>query len=110
REPAARKKIKLTVNTAPVFVFGDHGRLQQVVTNLLTNAVQFTPVKGEIDVSVEARGSDAELRVQDTGAGIDPAILPYVFDPFRQGEGGLSRQHGGLGLGLAVVRQLIELH
>jgi signal transduction histidine kinase len=110
REPIARKKIRFKVTTVPVYVAGDVGRLQQVVTNLLTNAIQFTPSAGKIDVSVTVEGDEAVLRVQDTGAGIDPAVQQHIFDPFRQGEGGLSRQHGGLGLGLAVVRQLVELH
>ena len=110
REPIARKKIAFRVTTASVFVAGDQGRLQQVVTNLLTNAVQFTPAEGEINVTVAVEGDNAVLRVQDSGVGIDAAILPHIFDPFRQGESGLSRQHGGLGLGLAVVSQLVELH
>ena len=110
REPITRKKIKFRVQTTPAFVAGDQGRLQQVATNLLTNAIQFTPPEGEIDVTVSVESDAAVLRVQDTGAGIDAAIISHIFDPFRQGEGGLSRQHGGLGVGLAVVRQLVELH
>jgi signal transduction histidine kinase len=94
----------------PVWVAGDLARLQQIVTNLLTNAVQFTPRKGRITVTLSTRGEEAVLSVEDTGAGIEPAFLPYVFDQFRQGEGGLARTHGGLGLGLTVVKQLVDLH
>ncbi len=110
RESIARKRIELHVDVHSVHVAGDHARLQQVISNLLTNAVQFTPEGGAIRVTTAAEGGRAVLRVQDTGTGIDRAFLPYVFDQFRQGEGGLSRKHGGLGLGLAVVRQLVELH
>jgi signal transduction histidine kinase len=111
RDSAERKDLAVTVAAeAGLHVAGDHARLQQVVTNLLTNAVQFTPQHGRIDVAAAARGEDVAIEVSDTGEGIEPAFLPHVFDQFRQGEGGLSRMHGGLGLGLSVVRQLIELH
>jgi hypothetical protein len=111
KEPVEQKKLALRLDLEPAVVAGDRSRLQQIVTNLLTNAVQFTPVKGQISVKLAFEGTDhVVLAVQDTGAGIDPAFLPYVFEQFRQGEGGLSRKHGGLGLGLAVVRQLVELH
>ena len=93
-----------------VWVAGDHARLQQIVSNLLTNAVQFTPQGGRIAITLAAEGDEAVFSVQDTGAGIDAAFLPYVFDQFRQGEGGLARKHSGLGLGLTVVKQLIDLH
>jgi Histidine kinase-, DNA gyrase B-, and HSP90-like ATPase len=93
-----------------VCVAGDQGRLQQIVTNLMTNAIQFTPLGGSISVMLATDGDDAVLSVEDTGAGIEPTFLPFVFDQFRQGEGGLSRKHGGLGLGLAVVQQLVDLH
>jgi hypothetical protein len=72
--------------------------------------VQFTPRHGRISVALATKGDDALLTVEDTGAGIEPAFLPHVFDQFRQGEGGLARKHGGLGLGLTVVKQLIDLH
>ena len=72
--------------------------------------MQFTPPHGRISLTLGAEGGEAVLSVQDTGAGIEPAFIPHVFEQFRQGEGGLSRKHGGLGLGLAVVKQLIELH
>src|SRR5262249_40048894 len=85
-------------------------RLLQIVTNLLTNALQFTPEHGRIDVTLSADATTATLQVRDTGTGIDQAFLPFVFDPFRQGDGGLSRKHGGLGLGLSGVHQLVDLH
>jgi signal transduction histidine kinase len=104
------KHLHLDVELEPAIVAGDPARLQQVVTNLLTNAVQFTPREGEVVVRLRVEGSDAVLTVHDNGVGIDPSFLPHVFDQFRQGEGVLSRKHGGLGLGLAVVRQLVDLH
>jgi len=110
RDSMTRKNLDVHMDLAPVLVAGDHARLQQVVTNLLTNSVQFTPPNGRVTLALAAEGHEAILAVQDTGAGIEPAFIPHVFEQFRQGEGGLSRKHGGLGLGLAVVKQLIELH
>ena len=111
REAAAQKRVEVTVaGDEPSIVVGDHARLQQVVTNLLANAVQFTPQSGRIAVAIGADENRAIVTVSDNGEGIEPAFLPYVFDQFRQGEGGLTRKHGGLGLGLTVVRQLVELH
>src|SRR5262245_23328230 len=110
RDAVLRKELEVRQQVAPLWVAGDQARLQQVVTNLLTNAVQFTPRKGRISVTLAADGRDAVLTVQDTGAGIEPVFLPHVFDQFRQGEGGLARTHGGLGLGLSVVKQLVDLH
>jgi signal transduction histidine kinase len=110
REAVERQQLQLEHRLTPVWVAGDLARLQQIVTNLVTNAVQFTPRNGRISVTLAEDGNDAVLSVQDTGAGIEAAFLPHVFDQFRQGEGGLSRKHGGLGLGLSVVKQLIELH
>jgi signal transduction histidine kinase len=111
REAAEGKHLTVAITAAPgVIVTGDQARLQQVVANLLTNAVQFTPADGRIDISLMTDDGIARLQVRDTGVGIDPAFLPYVFDQFRQGKGGLSRKHFGLGLGLTVVRQLMELH
>jgi signal transduction histidine kinase len=89
---------------------GDPDRLQQVVWNLLTNAVKFSNKGGKIAVRLERSGSNILLTVQDDGVGIDPQFLPFVFHPFRQGNGGSTRKHPGLGLGLAIVRQLVELH
>ena len=91
-------------------VSGDGGRLQQVIWNLLANAIKFTPDFGRVDVSVERVGSSIEVNIVDTGHGISAEFLPYVFERFRQADGSPSRRHGGLGLGLAIVRQLVELH
>src|SRR5262249_3746509 len=95
--------------SAPV-VLGDPDRLQQILGNLITNAMKFTPRGGRIHVSVVELAQDVEIRVHDTGSGIDPAFLPHVFDRFRQADGSSTRTHRGLGLGLAIVRQLVELH
>jgi signal transduction histidine kinase len=110
REGAGGRQLNVQVTSVPAVIVADAARLQQVVTNLLTNAVQFTPEGGSIHVTLTTEGDQAIIRVRDTGSGIDPAFLPHVFDQFRQGEGVLSRKHGGLGLGLAVVYQLVELH
>jgi CheY-like chemotaxis protein len=91
-------------------VSGDPGRLQQVVWNLLSNAVKFTPKNGRVQVRVERVNSHIEIVVSDTGAGIGPDFLPYVFDRFRQADGTLTRKAGGLGLGLSIVRHIIEMH
>jgi PAS domain S-box-containing protein len=108
---AAAKRIDVQVRAAtPVPVVGDAGRLQQVVGNVLSNAVKFTHEGGRVTVDVTACDGAAQVEVTDNGAGIDRTFLPYVFDKFRQADGSFSRQHGGLGLGLAIARHLIELH
>jgi PAS domain S-box-containing protein len=91
-------------------VLGDAARLEQVVANLLSNAVKFTPNGGRIAVRLDRCGAEARITVADTGAGIAPGFLPHVFERFRQAEGTLQRSLGGLGLGLAIVRHLVELH
>jgi len=91
-------------------VTGDSARLQQVVWNLLTNAVKFTPEGGQVTIQLQQVGTKAEIQVQDTGKGINPEFLPYVFEYFRQEDGTTTRKFGGLGLGLAIVRHLVELH
>jgi PAS domain S-box-containing protein len=95
--------------TAPQ-VFGDASRLQQVFWNLLSNAVKFTPRGGRVGIRLSRAESHLEVEVSDTGVGIRPGFLPYVFDRFRQGDSSTSRSRGGLGLGLAIVRHLIEMH
>ena len=91
-------------------VLGDRERLQQIVWNLVSNAVKFTPGGGEVNVGLEKIDSHIEITVADSGAGIHPDFLPHVFDRFRQADGSTTRAHGGLGLGLAIVRHLVELH
>ncbi|MDE2262689.1 MAG: HAMP domain-containing histidine kinase [Gammaproteobacteria bacterium] len=91
-------------------VRADPNRIQQVACNLLANAVKFTPPGGRVDVRLHRVGDRMQLEVHDTGIGIDPDFLPFVFDRFRQGTVGAARRHGGLGLGLAIAKQLVELH
>ncbi|MBD2525872.1 AAA family ATPase [Nostoc sp. FACHB-133] len=91
-------------------VLGDGNRLQQVIWNILSNAIKFTPSGGEVKIKLEQVGSQVQICVTDTGKGIAPEFLPYVFDYFRQADGATTRKFGGLGLGLAIVRHLVELH
>ncbi|HVW38920.1 MAG TPA: ATP-binding protein, partial [Pirellulales bacterium] len=91
-------------------VIGDSDRLQQVVWNLLVNAVKFTPAGGEIKVRLSRAESKIQVQVTDTGEGISPEFLPHIFDRFRQADSSSKRSHGGLGLGLAIVRHVVELH
>ncbi len=106
------KEIELTISVAPVegVVMGDAHRLQQVLWNLLANAVKFTSKGGRIEVSMQQFESFVEITVSDSGRGISAEFLPYVFDRFRQADSSSTRQHGGLGLGLAIVRHVTELH
>ncbi len=111
--PAAEAKgvrIQQVMDTGVSAVSGDPARLQQVVWNLLSNAIKFTPRDGRVQVRLERINSHLEITVSDTGAGINAKFLPFVFERFRQADGTTTRQHGGLGLGLAIVRQLVELH
>ncbi|WP_052049677.1 PAS domain S-box protein [Leptolyngbya sp. KIOST-1] len=91
-------------------VSGDAARLQQIVWNLLSNAVKFTPQGGKIDILLERVDDQAKITVKDTGKGIHPDFMPHIFETFRQEDASITRQHGGLGLGLAIVRQLVESH
>lgn len=91
-------------------ICGDGMRLQQIVWNLLSNAIKFTPDGGNVEIRLEQIDTYAQIQVRDTGKGISPDFLPYVFDYFRQEDGKITRQFGGLGLGLAIVRHLTELH
>jgi len=91
-------------------VRGDFARLQQIVCNLLSNAIKFTDSGGHVEVCLARRNGEVEISVADSGQGISPEFLPLVFDRFRQEDGSISRRHGGLGLGLAIVRHLVELH
>ncbi len=109
---AGAKDIQLAVSLDPLTipVLGDADRLQQVVWNLLSNAIKFTPRGGRIEVRLRESIPNAVIRVTDTGVGIRADFLPHVFDRFRQAESSPTRSHGGLGLGLSIVRHLIELH
>jgi PAS domain S-box-containing protein len=112
-QPAADAKsirIETIVDPSVGPVSGDPGRLQQVAWNLLSNAVKFTPKGGRVQVRVERVNSHVEVAVSDTGVGINPEFLPYVFERFRQADGSLSRKAGGLGLGLSIVRHIVEMH
>jgi signal transduction histidine kinase/ActR/RegA family two-component response regulator len=103
-------QLTFTCHTAPNPVAGDPIRLQQVVANLLSNAVKFTPPGGHIEVRLASQGSEAEIRVSDTGQGIAVAFLPRIFDRFSQADASSTRRQGGLGLGLAIVKALVERH
>jgi len=111
RQSAESRKVELvmTVDGAPATVAGDPDRLQQAIANLLTNAVKFTPEGGRVELRVAGGPDTVKLEVKDTGAGIPPDLLPHVFERFRQG-GSHARSKGGLGLGLAIVSHIVELH
>ncbi|MGE5360005.1 MAG: ATP-binding protein [Bacteroidales bacterium] len=111
--PSARAKeieIEVNVEDAGVCVLGDAGRLQQAVWNLVANAIKFTPSGGHVRVDIGRSGNEATIVVEDTGMGIEAAFLPHVFDRFRQADSSTTRAHGGLGLGLSIVRHITELH
>ncbi len=112
RLAATAKNIRLALDldSAIAPISGDAVRLQQVVWNLLTNAVKFTPNGGQVNVELRQLDGLAQIRVIDTGKGINPQFLPYVFEYFRQEDGSTTRKFGGLGLGLAIVRQIVEMH
>lgn len=110
---AAARKLELSIDAegfAPAPLEGDAERLQQVFLNLLTNATKFTPEGGRVIVRLRRTDSNIEISVEDTGQGINPQFLPYVFERFRQADSTYTRRIGGLGLGLAIVRHLVELH
>jgi signal transduction histidine kinase/ActR/RegA family two-component response regulator len=112
-QPAAdAKNIRVEADLDPAAgpISGDAARLQQIVWNLLSNAIKFTPRDGRVEIRLARQNDHVEIVVSDTGAGIAPEFAPYVFDRFRQADAGTTRQHGGLGLGLAIVRHLVELH
>ena len=109
---AESKSIQIQTRLEPnvSIVLGDSNRLQQVFWNLLSNAIKFTPAEGLIEICLENLGSTAQVTVSDTGKGIDPNFLPHIFEYFRQENGATTRQFGGLGLGLAIVYRLVQLH
>jgi signal transduction histidine kinase len=112
RPAAEAKEIDLRTHfEAPdTIVRADVERLQQILWNLLANAVKFTPQRGAVDLYLRQHGSLAEIRIEDSGPGIPPEFLPRIFERFSQADGSSTRKHGGLGLGLAIVRHLVELH
>ncbi len=112
RLAAEAKNIRLTTryDGATVPISGDATRLQQILWNLLSNAIKFTPPGGEVEVAVRPAGTRVVIEVRDTGEGIEAQFLPHVFERFRQGDGSATRARGGLGLGLSIVRHLVELH
>jgi CheY-like chemotaxis protein/two-component sensor histidine kinase len=112
RPTAQAKDIVLTtkLDAAAAEVEGDPQRLQQVLSNLLSNALKFTPARGSVEIHLEHHGERARVAIVDTGIGIPADVRPYVFDRFRQADSSSTRAHGGLGLGLAIVRHLVELH
>ncbi|HTL03682.1 MAG TPA: CHASE3 domain-containing protein [Vicinamibacterales bacterium] len=107
---AKRIQIDTSFDRTVAAVTGDPQRLQQVVWNLLSNSIKFTPGGGRVEARLERRDGKAAIVVRDTGNGIAPEFLPHVFELFRQADGGPSRKHGGLGLGLAIVRRIVEMH
>jgi PAS domain S-box-containing protein len=112
-QPAARAKdvtIDCVLDARPLPVDGDRQRLQQVLWNMLANAVKFTPAGGHVVVALDSADGNARIRVTDNGEGIDPAFLPHLFEAFRQGDSTTTRRQGGLGLGLAIARTLVSLH
>jgi CheY-like chemotaxis protein len=112
RPVAAMKSVTLQVELPPVScpVRGDGDRLQQVLWNLLTNGIKFTPEGGSVHLSVANDGAVVTVRVRDTGVGMTEEFLPHVFERFRQADGSMTREHGGLGLGMAIARELTDLH
>lgn len=112
RPMATEKNITLTLTTRAEICdgFGDLNRLYQIVGNLLTNAVKFTPDGGEINVSLKSIENAVEISVSDSGIGIEPELLPHIFERFRQADGSTRRRYGGLGLGLSIVKSLVEMH
>ena len=112
-QPAADAKgVRLTasVDSPPPTVFGDTRRLQQVLWNLVHNAIKFTAKGGQVEIRIRQEGGELEIAVHDTGRGISPDFLPHVFERFRQEDGSATRRAGGLGLGLSISKHLVELH
>jgi signal transduction histidine kinase/ActR/RegA family two-component response regulator len=107
---AKQIRVQLVLDERTGMVTGDSERLQQVMSNLISNAIKFTPKEGSVQVVLQRAESHVEIVVSDTGIGIDPVFLPHMFEPFRQGTGGPMRRHAGLGLGLSIVRHIVELH
>jgi PAS domain S-box-containing protein len=107
---ARRQDLHAVLADGPVLINGDRERLQQIFWNLLSNAMKYTPRQGRIDVTTTCDAHEVFVHVRDTGVGIAPEVIPHIFERFRQGETGPTREYGGLGLGLAIVRHLVEAH
>ena len=107
---AKQIRLQLVLDERAGLISGDSERLQQVMWNLISNAIKFTPKKGSVQVVLQRSESHVEISVSDSGAGIEAEFLPHVFEPFRQGTGGSMRRHSGLGLGLSIVRHIVETH
>jgi signal transduction histidine kinase len=107
---AKHQTLTSSLPETPIMVAGDSSRLQQIFWNLLSNATKYTPREGSIHVVVSTTETEANVTVSDSGVGISPEVLPHIFERFRQGESGPTREFGGLGLGLAIVRHLVEMH
>jgi two-component system CheB/CheR fusion protein len=107
---ASAKNIQIVSSLNPVTIVGDADRLQQVLWNLLSNAIKFTPPGGQVEITLKEVGQQAQIQVSDTGQGIEADLLPYIFDRFRQGDSSTTKAVAGLGLGLSIVRHLVELH
>jgi len=107
---ARKLVVSVAIDPDAAWVPGDAMRLEQVMLNLLGNAAKFTPEGGRIEVRLDRNDTSARLTVSDTGQGIDPAMLPHIFETFHQADSSSTRRHGGLGLGLAIVRRLVALH
>jgi CheY-like chemotaxis protein len=112
RPAAEARQIEIQTDIPPLrfTMLGDPDRLQQVIWNLLSNAVKFTPSGGRVTLAARTNGTSVDVSVRDTGQGIPPGFLPSLFERFRQADASTTRAHGGLGLGLAIVRHLVELH
>jgi CheY-like chemotaxis protein len=111
--PAAENKgvtLEIVGFASSLPFFGDPDRIFQIVSNLVSNAIKFTPAPGKVSVSLTQNAEQVEVSVTDEGVGISPNFLPFVFEPFRQEDNSSTRQHGGLGLGLVIAKRLIELH
>lgn len=107
---AKKIKVDTALQASGCFVSGDPNRLQQIFWNLLSNAVKFTPERGKVHIEADRVDSQVRVSVSDSGIGITPEFLPYIFDRFRQADGSTTRVHGGLGLGLSIVKHLVQLH
>src|SRR5262249_61887792 len=112
RAAAEAKGVMLVADfgPGPEEVTGDSARLQQVVWNLLSNAIKFTPAGGRVELQMKSDANHIHIKVSDTGRGIEPEFLPFIFDLFRQADSSSTRRYGGLGLGLSIVKHLVELH